>query len=155
MGTAASSTTETVEVFEMLATYERLGAQVALKVAAVEASGDNHAVLAYGRSRYTVSHTRFRSVAARDGGCRFPGCTDPSGSATPTTSANGATAGGLTTTCENRPKVHASTGGRQGRDSFVAPTPPTPNSQTHSSHENLLYVFKRKPVQRDAFEAPT
>jgi hypothetical protein len=38
---------------------------------------DNHAVLAYGRSRYTVSQSLFRSVAARDGGCRFPGCDRP------------------------------------------------------------------------------
>jgi Domain of unknown function (DUF222) len=38
---------------------------------------NNHAVLAYGRSQYTVSHSQFRSVAARDGGCRFPGCDRP------------------------------------------------------------------------------
>jgi Domain of unknown function (DUF222) len=38
---------------------------------------NNHAVLAYGRSQYTVSHSLFRSVAARDGGCRFPGCDRP------------------------------------------------------------------------------
>jgi Domain of unknown function (DUF222) len=38
---------------------------------------DNHAVLAYGRSQYTASHSLFRSVAARDGGCRFPGCDRP------------------------------------------------------------------------------
>ena len=38
---------------------------------------DQHAVLSYGRSRYTVSQSLFRSVAARDGGCRFPGCDRP------------------------------------------------------------------------------
>ena len=38
---------------------------------------DNQAVFAYGRSRYTVSHSLFRSVVARDGGCRFPGCDRP------------------------------------------------------------------------------
>jgi hypothetical protein len=32
---------------------------------------------AYGRARYTVPRTLFRQVAARDGGCRFPGCTRP------------------------------------------------------------------------------
>ena len=38
---------------------------------------DQHVVLAYGRARYTVPKTLFRSVAARDGGCRFPGCDAP------------------------------------------------------------------------------
>jgi hypothetical protein len=31
----------------------------------------------YGRARYTVPRTLFRQVAARDGGCRFPGCDRP------------------------------------------------------------------------------
>jgi hypothetical protein len=33
--------------------------------------------LAYGRATYTVPRTLFRQVAARDGGCRFPGCNRP------------------------------------------------------------------------------
>jgi hypothetical protein len=32
---------------------------------------------AFGRSQYTVPRTLFRQVAARDGGCRFPGCDRP------------------------------------------------------------------------------
>ncbi|MEI8239666.1 MAG: DUF222 domain-containing protein, partial [Actinomycetota bacterium] len=36
---------------------------------------DEHGVpYAYGRSRYTVPKKLFRQLAARDGGCRFPGC---------------------------------------------------------------------------------
>jgi hypothetical protein len=31
-------------------------------------------VAAYGRARYSVPKDLFRQVAARDGGCRFPGC---------------------------------------------------------------------------------
>ena len=38
---------------------------------------DQHVVLSYGRSQYTVPKTLFRSVVARDGGCRFPGCDRP------------------------------------------------------------------------------
>lgn len=34
----------------------------------------NGAPLSFGRSRYTVPRKLFRQVAARDGGCRFPGC---------------------------------------------------------------------------------
>ena len=33
--------------------------------------------LAFGRTRYTVPRALFRQVAARDGGCRFPGCNRP------------------------------------------------------------------------------
>ena len=32
------------------------------------------APVGFGRSRYTVSRKQFRQVAARDGGCRIPGC---------------------------------------------------------------------------------
>jgi len=35
------------------------------------------APLAFGRARYTVPRALFRQVAARDGGCRFPGCDRP------------------------------------------------------------------------------
>ena len=35
------------------------------------------APLSFGRSRYTVPRSLFRQVAARDGGCRFPGCNRP------------------------------------------------------------------------------
>jgi hypothetical protein len=38
---------------------------------------DQHIVLAYGRSRYTVPRLMFRALAARDGGCRYPGCDRP------------------------------------------------------------------------------
>jgi len=31
----------------------------------------------FGRSTYTIPRTLFRQVAARDGGCRFPGCNRP------------------------------------------------------------------------------
>ena len=34
----------------------------------------NGAPQSFGRSRYTVPRKLFRQVAARDGGCRFPGC---------------------------------------------------------------------------------
>lgn len=34
----------------------------------------NGAPIGFGRSRYTVPRKLFRQVAARDGGCRFPGC---------------------------------------------------------------------------------
>jgi len=34
----------------------------------------NGAPLAFGRTRYTVPRKLFRQIAARDGGCRFPGC---------------------------------------------------------------------------------
>ena len=35
------------------------------------------APMAFGRARYTVPRALFRQVAARDGGCRFPGCDRP------------------------------------------------------------------------------
>ena len=38
---------------------------------------DGDAVLAYGRAHYTAPKALFRAVAARDGGCRFPGCCRP------------------------------------------------------------------------------
>jgi hypothetical protein len=38
---------------------------------------DQHIVLADGRTRYTVPRLLFRAVAARDGGCRYPGCDRP------------------------------------------------------------------------------
>jgi len=34
----------------------------------------DHAPISFGRARYTVPRKLFRQVAARDGGCRFPGC---------------------------------------------------------------------------------
>lgn len=34
----------------------------------------NGAPVSFGRARYTVPRKLFRQVAARDGGCRFPGC---------------------------------------------------------------------------------
>lgn len=39
--------------------------------------GPTGAPLGFGRSRYVVPRSLFRQVAARDGGCRFPGCTRP------------------------------------------------------------------------------
>ena len=38
---------------------------------------EDHIVLGYGRARYTVPKLLFRAVAARDGGCRYPGCDRP------------------------------------------------------------------------------
>ncbi len=39
---------------------------------------DPHGVpVGFGRARYTVPPSLFRQVAARDGGCRFPGCNRP------------------------------------------------------------------------------
>ncbi|MCE9620709.1 MAG: HNH endonuclease, partial [Actinomycetia bacterium] len=34
----------------------------------------NSAPVGFGRARYTVPRKLFRQIAARDGGCRFPGC---------------------------------------------------------------------------------
>ena len=36
-----------------------------------------HAPIGFGRARYTVPRPLFKQVAARDGGCRFPGCDRP------------------------------------------------------------------------------
>ena len=38
---------------------------------------DTHAPLAFGRARYTTPVALFGQVAARDGGCRHPGCNRP------------------------------------------------------------------------------
>jgi Domain of unknown function (DUF222)/HNH endonuclease len=37
----------------------------------------HQAPVGYGRARYTVPRSLFRHLAARDGGCRFPGCNRP------------------------------------------------------------------------------
>jgi hypothetical protein len=34
----------------------------------------NGVPFAFGRTRYTVPKKQFRQLAARDSGCRFPGC---------------------------------------------------------------------------------
>ena len=59
---------------------------------------DAGGIAAYGRSKRHATKKQRHALAARDGGCSFPGCDTPRNGATATTSSTGETTAGPTST---------------------------------------------------------